>query len=52
MVVIKNWTKYYTKEEIMKISDKRIRKNAEKFANKVIKMQKDIEINKKDYVWI
>ena len=52
MAIIKKWKKYYSKEEILKISNKRIRENAEEFAKKVIKMQTNIEVNKKTYVWV
>ena len=41
MSVIKNWKTYYTFDEAIEISDKKILENAKKFANNVISKQKD-----------
>ncbi len=40
MVIIKDWKKYLTLEEAKILSNEKIKKNAKKFAKKVIKMQK------------
>lgn len=39
-MITKNWKKYYTLEEWKVISDKIIRQNAKKFAQKVLEKQK------------
>ena len=43
--------KYFTKDEAIEISNLNIKKNAIKFAQKVVEKQK-ININKKEYVWV
>lgn len=48
MVIIKDWKKYYTLEESIKISDDYIKKSALELTNDLKKARKNISENKKE----